>query len=228
MWTSEAIVSIPQHLLAAMGNDAWQAVFGGPSILRWGASGAYFVAAVLCAMAAQRARRQRDPDEARSTWFWGGLAVLFVLLGLNKLFNVQAWLWLTGRGMARQEGWYGMRKWIQAIFTSTIALGGLTIIALFFWLTRKTLKHHLLALIGAVCVTCFVILRAASFHHVDELLGMRFDTANMNVLLELPGILCVIGAAVRALTRKKTAFEITTGLTEKELESWRKRKRPPR
>lgn len=228
MLASGPSIGISQYFLAASGYAEWQAGIGGPAIMRWGTSAAYFVSALLCVMAAQRARRERDPDDVRSAYFWGGLAVLFVLLGLNKLFNVQAWLWLTGRGMARQEGWYGMRKWIQAIFTSMIALGGLTMIALFFWLTRKAFKRHLLALIGAVCVTAFVILRAASIYHVDALLGISFETTNMNVLLELPGIICVIGAAVRTLTRKKTPFEAATGLTEKELESWRNRKRPRR
>jgi len=53
-------------------------------------------------------------------------------------------------------------------------------------------------LIGTVFVVAFVTIRAASFHHVDTLIGTPVAGLRMNWILELGGIACVALAALRA------------------------------
>ena len=64
-------------------------------------------------------------------------------------------------------------------------------------LLRGTLARTGLALLGLVLVTVFVVIRAAGFHHMDVLIDTRVAGMRMNWLLELPGPLMVLAAALR-------------------------------
>ena len=56
-----------------------------------------------------------------------------------------------------------------------------------------------LSLIGLGFLACFVVMRAASFHHVDQLLRWQFAGLTMNGFLELSGIgLMAIGAILNS------------------------------
>jgi hypothetical protein len=56
--------------------------------------------------------------------------------------------------------------------------------------------------IGVAFLVCFVLIRAASFHHVDEFLGWRGFSIPMNEVLELGGIGCILLAALWRLLRR--------------------------
>lgn len=226
-----AIYASLRYLCAAIDHGEWHPGIGDPTVMGWTITIAYFVAVALCAVATRRAMRGAEsPTEGSSpTFFWGGLTVLFLLLGINKQLDLQTWLWLTGRAMAHEEGWYGERKGVQVVFIAGVAIVGLLMLLIFFWLSRKAVLHHMLGLTGAVFVTSFVVIRAASFHHVDVLLGMRLGGIKMSAILELPGILCVIASASYTLiTRLHRAKQSRPWLTDEELEAWRKRERPHR
>ena len=59
------------------------------------------------------------------------------------------------------------------------------------------------ALLGLGFVCVFVVVRAASFHHVDSLLGTWVFGVKMNWVLELPGPILV---ALVARRRRRTAL----------------------
>jgi hypothetical protein len=65
------------------------------------------------------------------------------------------------------------------------------------WLTRRTPSAVRLALVGLVFIGVFVFLRAASFHHLDDLLGRDALVFNWGTLQELAGIAIVALAAQR-------------------------------
>jgi len=53
-----------------------------------------------------------------------------------------------------------------------------------------------LALVGLVFLGLFVLVRAASFHHLDELLGRGSPDFNWGSIQEMAGIVIVAAAAL--------------------------------
>jgi hypothetical protein len=78
-----------------------------------------------------------------------------------------------------------------------LAVGVLGIVALGFFL-RTTFARTGLAVLGLGLVCGFVAIRAASFHHVDNLIDARWFGLRMNWLLEMSGPLIVLLASVQA------------------------------
>jgi hypothetical protein len=67
---------------------------------------------------------------------------------------------------------------------------------------RRLVQEHgsdlRLPLVGVFVVTSFVVIRAASFHHVDAFLHSRVADFRMNWLLELGGIGIIMVGALKA------------------------------
>ena len=165
----------------------------------WVTVAAYILAASLCARAARRAVAGR---ETRDSMFWRITALLLVLLGINELLDLQTLLTTVGRAHAKANGWYGEHRRVQYVFV--IALGVAAVFAgiAMLWLTRRTHAAVRLALAGLVFIGLFVLLRAASFHHLDEILGRGAPEFNWGSLQEMTGIL-IVAAAAAFYTRKR-------------------------
>jgi hypothetical protein len=56
---------------------------------------------------------------------------------------------------------------------------------------------------GLFLLLTFIVVRAISFHHVDEFIKVRVAGVRMNWLLELSGILLVMLAAVSELRAER-------------------------
>jgi len=171
----------------------------------WVITIAYFVAAGMCAWAAKKEKEQ-NIGRARK-WmapvFWYTMLGLLIVLGINKQFDFQSDLTGIGRRLARSEGWYEYRRVVQAIFIVIFALGAVAAVAGAAWYMRDLFNRYRTAFIGIIYLCAFVIMRAASFHHMDVLLyGPKGDGFIVNTFLELGGI-CLIGyAAWKAATMK--------------------------
>ena len=164
----------------------------------------YLTAALFCWMAGrsdQRAHPQSGYASQPRLWF--GLAVLLTLLGINKQLDLQTWFTLSLKSVARAQGWYEQRGVVQALFIGTLAILGTVGLAILRILVRQNLPQTSLALAGAVFLTCFVLIRAASFHHVDQMIGIRIGGLRLNWVLELGGILCMGLGALRNWKRKR-------------------------
>jgi hypothetical protein len=170
----------------------WRPGINDPTFMGWLTVAGYFTAALLCWMAGrgdQRAHLQSGYSSRPGFWF--GLSLLLTLLGINKQLDLQTWFTHSLRAVARQQGWYEQRRLFQALFIGALAIlgiGGLV------WLRRlvgKNLRQTLPALVGAVFLTCYVLIRGASFHHVDQMIGLRFGALRLNWAFELGGILCI-------------------------------------
>ena len=188
-------------LLAVTTADGWRPGIGDPTFMGWFTVVAYVTVAFLCWRAYRVAKPPSVFDSRSITRIWLGLCLLFVMLGINKQLDLQSLVTQIGRSMAREEGWYARRREAQAIFIVLLALGGSSVIIWLFWLTRNALKTYGMALIGATFTVVFVIIRAASFHRFDEMLGWSFVGLEMNWILELSGIACVGASAVQTLRR---------------------------
>jgi hypothetical protein len=163
--------------------------------LPWLAVALYLVAACLCLW------RCRG-TAGRERWFWllAGLAML--LLGLNKQLDLQTQLTALGRQLARDGGWYGQRR----AFQRAVVLGGgglvLAVFAGIAWLVRGLGSAVMVTLTGLALLGLFVIVRAASFHHVDLALRAPVLGVQLHAVLELAGIgVFILGALLRRRVR---------------------------
>jgi hypothetical protein len=88
----------------------------------------------------------------------------------------------------------------RAVQFSFIVIFATASITAFVWLTvkfRDVLKRFLLAFSGLFFLLGFIIIRATSFHHVEEVLDFRPVGVRMNWIFELTGIYMILAAGFR-------------------------------
>jgi len=200
-------MSAATPLFAFTDGDRWRPGIGDPTFIGWFTVFAYFGAAVLCWRAG--AAGLHGP---KVRWFWNGLAILLVLLGINKQLDFQTELTFLGRDFAKSTGLYEDRRIVQAIFIMLIAFGGMVVTAGLFWIYRKELKRLGMALAGVGFLMTFIVIRAASFHHVDRFLLSTIGGMRMNWFFELGGIAAIAWPAWQTIKhRSDTGFVWITG-----------------
>ncbi len=145
--------------------------------------------------------------------FWFALCGTLVILGVNKQLDLQTCFTQIGRDMAHSEGWYENRRIVQFIFVVVIFLVGVVILAGAYWYIRGAWQRYRIAFFGIIYIITFVIIRAASFHHIDVFLRSGVGGLYFNHILELGGIIFTGFAAwkaARELPRPRVqAFEKT-------------------
>jgi hypothetical protein len=127
---------------------------------------------------------------------WIGLASALAILGVNKQLDMQTLFTQVGRELAKSQGWYEQRRVVQRCFIGAVLIGGIASVGLLASCFRSFVRRNSLAFFGVLFLVCFIVIRAASFHHVDELLGSRLLRVSVNNVLELSGIGCVMLAVM--------------------------------
>ncbi len=170
----------------------WTPTIGDPDPWGWSVVAAYAGAAALCLRASGR-----QPGRERA--FWICAALLMAALGANKQLDLQTLLTVTGRCLARAQGWYDERGEVQTAFVGAVAVIAVIATLTVAVVMRRHLGRLWPALLGLTAILAYVAVRAASFHHVDQLLyrpavaGIRADP-----VLELAGAALIgINAAAR-------------------------------
>lgn len=188
----------------------WRPQIGDPTFMGWLTVAAYALTAGLCFIVAKRppaaaaGGAAAEGHEARvERRMWLGVAALMAFLCVNKQFDLQSLFTAIGRVIAHQTGWYEQRRIVQRWFVLAVGVVGASVLALVVWKLRAALKGRALLIIGLISLLTFIIIRAASFHHVDEFLGWRFLGFRMNWILELGGIALVALSAAQAVHRAR-------------------------
>lgn len=202
----------------------WSPGIGDPTVVGWLTVVVYFVAAWLCLRAFKAEKRGPDrpyrqaipallrvmrkhwpspPAPARRAALWLVLALVLGALGVNKQLDLQTLFTEIGRSMALEGGWYESRRTVQAIFIALVLGFGALGIGLLWWLTRGQLRDFRLTLFGFAVLVAFVVVRAASFHHVDQLIGSDVAGVRVNWMFELGGLGIVIAGTIGRLRRAK-------------------------
>lgn len=176
----------------------WRASLADASASDWITVVAYLLAAVIAVQASRTAWLRR---EKRDRLFWSMTAVLLAFLGVNELFDLQTVLTAVGKSWALEGGWYEDRRLYQLEFMIALTFAALLAGLGALWLTRGAHGAMRLALLGLVFIGTFVLIRAASFHHVDALLGMGPAAFNWGSVQEMLGIV-IVGWAARAYSRR--------------------------
>lgn len=215
-------------LLAETTENFWRPGIGDPTFMGWFTVVAYLMAAVLCWRAHRAATGLPGPELKTAARFWMLLTILFAVLAVNKQLDLQSLFTAIGRWAARRGGWYDERHRVQMIFVAALAVAGLVAIAWLLWLTRRGWRRYGLAVAGATFIVFFVVIRAASFHHVDVMLSWNVLGFYMNWALELGGIACVAISAARngrpktaVVEARRVPFTAGPASQEKQRESFR-------
>jgi hypothetical protein len=159
----------------------------------WITVAAYLLAAIFCWLAGRRSAATGHRKERR---FWIISALALIFFGVNELLDLQTLISTVGRDVAEAGGWYEDRRPIQYAFVAALGLAALVFgLGLLRW-TRAMSKAVRTALLGFVFIGVFILFRAASFHHLDQLLGSGFQAFNMGSIQEMIGIFIVGGAAL--------------------------------
>lgn len=153
----------------------------------------YLAAGIASARAALACGR--EGHQARERRFWWIAAAILLFLAVNKQLDLQSLLTMVARCHASLAGWYAERRGIQRAFIWLVAGGGVVLLGLLALLLRGVPGRVWLAVAGLAFVCGFVVVRAASFHHMDGLLGRTALGVKVNWLLELPGPLLVLAVA---------------------------------
>lgn len=173
-------------------------IFHDPSGLAWVIVAAYFVGA----LAAFAAGRSASLTEAR---FWLGVSLLLALLGLNKELDLQSLLTESGRTLTRAIGIYEQRRLLQGVFL--LLLAGATAFAILRLtrILRRSSASAKTAALGIAILFAFILLRAASFHHIDDWVTIDVRGLRGGWWLELTGIVVIALSALvyRAESRRR-------------------------
>lgn len=180
----------------------WSPGLGDNSAMGWITVLVYLIAAMLSVRAA---RAMRGPEAAarRERAFWSVTAAVLFFLAVNKQLDLQTLFTTIGRCNARLMGWYDMRHTVQRDFILAVAIAGVLTVSTLALLLRGILGRVWPALLGIGFVCGFVLIRAASFHDVDGLIGSWAMGIRVNWLLELPGptLVAIVAARRRAASQ---------------------------
>jgi hypothetical protein len=168
----------------------WSPGIGDPTVAGWLTVILYLVTSVSCWILARELGASGLDRRA-----WRSISILFLFLGINKQLDLQTALTEAGRYLAHYQGWYEQRQMVQLAFIALIAVICLICaITLLVWVKDAPISTWL-ALIGTTLVIGYVLIRAASFHHVDRFIGRAILGFRWNWILEMGGIALVLLAS---------------------------------
>jgi uncharacterized MnhB-related membrane protein len=164
--------------------------------LPWLAVLGYLTGTYLCY------RRYRSTALPRERIFWALAAATMLAMGVNKQLDIQTTLTDIGRTWAREGGWYEQRRAVQEVFVLMVTISMAAVSAALVWLVRGLQAAVLTALAGLCLLGLFILIRAASFHHIDIAMRIGILGLKLHTVLELMGIATVIaGARMQARQR---------------------------
>jgi hypothetical protein len=185
--------------LGVIVNGHWKPGIGDPTIIGWLITGLYLIATILCGICACRSDRI-SPRHYQHRIFWWALSVFLLLMAFNKQLDLQSWLMLVGRRVARSQGWYSQRKIVKVWFAMGIAAFSLLLITWLGWILRFVLKNYGLAILGIILLFTFIVIRAGSFH--IKIFNWDQEVYIHNIL-EISSIVCIGTSALINIFRDK-------------------------
>lgn len=180
----------------------WKLGVNDPAIGGWVATAIYLVTALLCWTYA----RCEEPLKGHRV-FWWSLAAGLLVMGINKQLDLHVLLEAIGRELAKKYGWYSQRRTIEMWFVMGLAMAGVTLLGIIGWIVRGLSRQRWLAFYGIVLLTAFIIVRAASIHHVFEMLKLKLPESWLLGILQWSGIICIgLSAFVGIINHRKRSI----------------------
>jgi hypothetical protein len=165
-----------------------------PTISGWLIEAIYVLISISCWRLAYKLGLSHA-RESREHRVWQTIAILFVALCISKQLGLETALTEAGRNLALSEGWYKQRQVVQLALIVLVTLSGIIAgIILLTWARIGPLST-LLALMGATFVVAYLMLRAISFHPVDQFISGQVLGLRWNWILQTGGIGVVLMAS---------------------------------
>ncbi len=184
--------------MSTLADGRWHPGIGDPNLTGWVTVAAYAAAVLGCAVCAVR-----EPAGDRRRFAWATLALALAFLGVSRELDLHTWLTQMGRQLARAEGWYAVRRTVQALFIVGIAGAGVAGLSSLLYLLRALGNELRWAAFGVLFLGVFGLIRATSFHDLDQLFANQVSgVLRLSALLEMTGIGIVAGAAAARLLRR--------------------------
>jgi ribosomal protein S27AE len=199
-------LTLPKPLIAATVDGRWQLGIGDASIFGWITTAVYFLVVLRCMFNAKTSHRQGG-----NFGLWIALAGLMLLLGINKQLDLQTWLTQSLKDISIQHGWYAQRRGVQMAFIIALGLGMVIALVTLRFFLLNAWHHHKLIWLGLILLSTFILVRAASFHHIDLLISTTWMGVKLNVLLELGALTVILWGT---LVKQKVASFHSVKLSE--------------
>ena len=165
----------------------WHAGIGDPTLLGWITVIAYCVATLRCVFKASKL----DKNEANYR-FWAYLAIFLLLLAINKQLDLQSWFTQAMRSVAQTQGWYANRKSLQLLFIAFLSVGMLLSLLSIRLYLAQSWHNYPLTWVGIVLLSTFILMRAASFSHIDQMIHYPIFGIRLNGVMEIGSIALII------------------------------------
>lgn len=166
-------------LIAATADGRWHMGIGDPSIWGWLTVGMYLLAAGRSFFKASTYRVSGDAFK-----FWLILGLFLLLLSINKQLDLQTWFTQTLKDLAISHGWYEQRRALQVAFVAGIGMTMLVLLIMLRIALVNLWRRYTLVWIGLFLLGGFILVRAASFHHVDIFIRESVLGLQLNVVME--------------------------------------------
>jgi hypothetical protein len=179
--------------MATSNNNQWELGIGDPTIFGWVTVVSYATSAYLC-------WQTFTVGAGRDRQAWRLVMIALIALGVNKQLDLQSLLTQETRNLIKWLELYEIRRILQLIFIISISFAAFFGVAIFY---RKFADENIylrIAFCGLCFVVCFVLFRAASFHHIDLLLPQEMLGLSFNFMFENVGIVAI---SLSAFLRKK-------------------------
>lgn len=174
-----ALLEWSQWVFAATQDGRWHLGIGDPTVWGWLTVLAYLLAMARCFVKAKQDHLAGSPYQ-----FWLYLGIFLLLLSINKQLDLQTWFSQVLRDLSLAHGWYEQRRILQFAFIVSIASVMLVLfvtLRIYLWNLWRSYK---LVWSGLILLCVFILIRAASFHHIDILIRQTLLGLELNVLLE--------------------------------------------
>ena len=135
--------------------------------------------------------------------FWHFITIFLFFLAVNKQLDLQTFLILLGKEMAKQNSWYKIRRTYQLWFIISIIIASTGLLTLYIYILKDVLKKYFLAVAGMALLFVFILLRAVSFHHIDWFIKLEFLGFQINWILELSGIILIYISSIQNIKNLK-------------------------
>lgn len=163
----------------------WAPVIGDPTATGWLTVLVYGLGTLLAVLAWCRL------PAGHGRGFWATVTLVLAFLAVNKQLDLQSAVTVTGKCLARAQGWYDDRRLMQQAFIVGVLLAMMAGLLAGFRSLRGQMLRNAAALTGLAVLCGFVAIRALSFHHFDRLIGIWNHGISMNFLMENSGLVLI-------------------------------------
>jgi hypothetical protein len=182
---------------AAVLSTDWTPEIGDPTVGAWIIVAGYILAAVLCAfISKQQQLITKSCLSSQERFFWFGLAVVMLLLGINKQLDFQNLFKQIARNFAKEKGWYESRHTFQLWFFIGTTATGMLFVLFFIKRLRLYWRRYRILFIGILFLCTFFISRFMDFNHVIPQHYWFHYYAGVNWLLEVGGVTFICASAI--------------------------------